>query len=61
MSREIVFYGEKGILNSIVLDIQGDIAKQKQFIRSIILADKSKLSWVDSCLLYTSPSPRDPR
>ena len=48
MSREIVFYGEKGILNSIVLDIQGDIAKQKQFIRSIILADKSKLSWVDS-------------
>ena len=27
MSREIVFYGEKGILNSIVLDIQGDIAK----------------------------------
>ena len=31
-----------------MLDIQGDIAKQKQFIRSIILADKSKLSWVDS-------------
>lgn len=51
MSREIVFYGEKGILNSIILDIQGDIAKQKQFIRSIILADKSKLNWVDD--VYT--------
>ena len=47
MSREIVFYGEKGILNAIVLDTQGDIARQKQFIRTIILADKSKLNWVD--------------
>ena len=51
MSREIMFYGEKGILNSIILDIQGDIAKQKQFLRSIILADKSKLNWVDN--VYT--------
>ncbi len=36
MSREIMFYGEKGILNSIILDIQGDIAKQKQFLRYVL-------------------------
>lgn len=47
MSREVVFYGERGILNSIILDTQGDIGKQKQFLRSIVLADKSKLDWVD--------------
>lgn len=47
MSREVVYYGERGILNSIVLDTQGDIAKQKQFLRTIVLGDKSKLEWVD--------------
>ncbi len=47
MSREVVYYGERGILNSIVLDTKGDIAKQKQFLRTIVLADKSKLGWVD--------------
>ena len=47
MSREVVFYGERGILNTIILDTQGDIGKQKQFLRSIVLADKSKLDWVD--------------
>ena len=58
MSREIIFYGEKGLLNSIVLDIQGDIAKQKQFIRSITLADKSKLPWVDNvCTVKCFMSP----
>lgn len=52
MSKEVVFYGEKGILNSIILDTQGDIAKQKQFLRSIVLADKSKLDWVDDVCLF---------
>lgn len=47
MSRELVFYGERGILNSVILDMQGDISKQKQFLRSIVLADKSRLEWID--------------
>ncbi len=47
MSKEVVFYGERGIINSIILDTQGNIAKQKQLLRSIVLADRSKLNWVD--------------
>ena len=52
MSREVVYYGERGILNSIVLDTQGDIAKQKQFLRTIVLGDKSKLEWVDDVEMF---------
>ena len=51
MSKEVVFYGERGILNSIILDTQGNIAKQKQLLRSIVLADRSKLNWVDDVYL----------
>ena len=48
MNKNILFYGERGIVNSIILDIAGDLNKEKKFLESIILADKSKLNWVDN-------------
>lgn len=43
----ITYYGERGIVNGIILDIKDDIEKQKNFLKSIKLADKSSLTWVD--------------
>lgn len=43
----ITYYGERGIVNGIILDIKDDIEKQKKFLKAIKLADKSNLPWVD--------------
>lgn len=43
----ITYYGERGIVNGIILDIKDDIEKQKNFLRAIKLADNSSLPWVD--------------
>ena len=43
----ITYYGERGIVNGIILDIKDDIEKQKKFLKAIKLADRSSLPWVD--------------
>ena len=54
MNKNIVFYGERGVVNSIILDIGGDLNKEKKFLNTIVLADKNKLSWIDDviCMKY---------
>lgn len=43
----ITYYGERGIVNGIILDIKDDLEKQKKFLKAIKLADKSSLDWID--------------
>lgn len=48
----ITYYGERGIVNGIILDIKNDIEKQKNFLRAIKLADKSSLPCVDGAIHF---------
>lgn len=43
----ITFYGERGLVNSIILDMGSDLNKQKQFLRSIKFEDNSNRNWID--------------
>jgi len=43
----ITFYGERGLVNSIILDMGSDLSKQKQFLRSIKFEDNSNRNWID--------------
>lgn len=59
MNKSVVFYGERGIVNSIILDMKDDLYKQKSFLNCIRLADNSYLDWVDkleSMKYFVEPS-----
>ena len=44
----MLFYGERGIVNGIVLDIKDDIIKQRAFLKAIKFADGSTPEWIDN-------------
>lgn len=44
---KLILYGERGIVNGIVLDIKDDIGKQKAFLKAIKFADQSRPGWID--------------
>ena len=46
------YYGERGIVNGIILDIKDDLEKQKKFLKAIKLADKSSLDWIDDAAQF---------
>lgn len=48
----ITYYGERGIVNGIILDIKDDLEKQKKFLKAIKLADKSSLDWIDDAAQF---------
>lgn len=43
---DILFYGERGLVNGIILDIKDDVGKQKSFLKAIRFADGSELNWI---------------
>mgnify|MGYP001008799070 CR=1 FL=1 len=45
---KVLFYGERGIVNGIVLDIKDDIIKQRAFLKAIKFADGSTPEWIDN-------------
>lgn len=40
------FYGERGLVNSIILDMGTDIEKQKQFLKTIKFTDDYQPTWI---------------
>lgn len=44
--NDIMFYGERGVVNGIILDIKDDLEKVKIFLKSIRFVE-GKLKWVD--------------
>jgi hypothetical protein len=44
--NDIMFYGERGVVNGIILDIKDDLEKVKDFLRSIRFVE-GKLKWAD--------------
>lgn len=48
----IIFYGERGIVNSIVLDMGSDINKQKQFLKTIKFKNDSIKNWIDQIKVF---------
>ncbi len=42
---DIVFYGERGLVNSIIADMGTDLEKHKKFLKAIKLTDGGKLNW----------------
>lgn len=47
---KILFYGERGIVNGIVLDIKESIEKQKAFLRVIRFPNGVILPWIDNII-----------
>ena len=47
-----------GDLNDVHLNALADLPKNTQYAK-VGLADQRGLNWIQACLLYTSPSPRD--
>ena len=43
----IAFYGERGVVNGIVLDLHNDLEKQKIFLKKIRFCGGNELSWID--------------
>jgi hypothetical protein len=55
---DIIFYGERGVVNGIILDIKDDIHKLRGFFRAIDMADGGKLDWADDvekCVFFVEP------
>lgn len=44
----ILFYGERGIVNGIVLDIKNHPSKQKGFLKAIRFAGGNSPEWIDN-------------
>lgn len=44
---EIIFYGERGIVNGFVLDVSENIEKMKDILRHIHWVKKTDTSWID--------------
>lgn len=44
----ILFYGERGIVNGIILDIKDSIEAQKAFLRAIKFADGNRPNWIEN-------------
>lgn len=56
---DINFYGERGVINGIILDIKNDIDKTKGFFSSIQLLGTDNLPWrngVENCAWLIEPS-----
>ncbi len=49
---DVIFYGERGLVNSIILDMSSDLNKQKQFLRSIKFKDNSKRNWIENVVNF---------
>lgn len=43
----ITFYGERGLVNSIILDMESDLEKQKNFLKTIVFEDGQGKNWID--------------
>ncbi|MDI3537384.1 MAG: hypothetical protein PWP30_1866 [Eubacteriaceae bacterium] len=43
----ITFYGERGLVNSIILDMNSKLSKQKNFLKAIVFEDGQKRNWID--------------
>lgn len=57
-NADIIFYGERGVVNGIILDIKDDINKLRGFFRAIDMADGGKLDWADDvekCVFFVEP------
>lgn len=52
LDTTITYYGERGIVNGIILDIKDDIEKQRSFLKAIKLADKSNLPWANDAVHF---------
>ena len=56
---DISFYGERGVINGIILDIKNDIDKTKEFFNSIQLLGTDNLPWrsgLENCAWLIEPS-----
>ena len=49
---EIIFYGERGLVNSIILDMSSDFKKQKQFLKSIKFENNGNKNWIDDIVSF---------
>ncbi|WP_303871907.1 hypothetical protein [Acetobacterium wieringae] len=44
----ITFYGERGLVNSILLDMDSDLEKQKKFLKAIVFEDGQEKNWIEN-------------